>query len=207
MKLKIMYAVPSLLVLLLAGAVSAQAQQATVKGKVKERNGKALSGVAIRAANAANQKDVHETKSDGKGEFEISGLAAGDYVFTFELSGFKTFVTRRLEVKAGDTIKLKTDIELTRESTPYSLIRGAVFSSEGFSMPNVTVVIERIGEGKRFKEEKTSGEGGAFTFRVPAEKASYRITATQRGFKADSKEVEIDSDEIRQIALSLERVK
>lgn len=207
MKLKIIYAILAEIVLLFTLAASVQAQQATVKGKVKEQGGKALAGVAIRAVNAANQKDARETKSDSKGEFEVTGLGGGDYVFTFELPGFKTFVTRRLEVKAGDTIKLKTTIELARESESYSLIDGAVFSSEGFSLPNATVVIERIGNGKRFKQEKTAEGGGAFKFRVPAEKATYRITATARGFQSASQEIEVDPDEVRHVALSLERAK
>lgn len=207
MKLKIIYAILGKIVLLLTLAASAQAQQATVKGKVKEQGGKALSGVAIRAVNAANQKDTHETKSDSKGEFEVGGLGGGDYVFTFELAGFKTFITRRLEVKAGETIKLKTTIEMTRERDPYTLIDGAVFSSEGFSLPNATVVIERIGDGKRFKQERTSEGGGGFKFHVPAEKATYRITATARGFQSASQEIAVDPDEVRHIALSLERVK
>ena len=207
MKLKILYALLSEIVLLLTLTVSAEAQQAAVKGKVKEQGGKALTGVAIRAVNAANQKDVHETKSDSKGEFEMGGLGSGDYVFTFELAGFKTFVTRRLEVKAGETIKLKTAIEMAREREAFSLIDGAVFSSEGFSLPNATVLIERIGDGKRFKQDKPVEEGGAFRFRVPAEKATYRITATARGFQSASQEVEVVPDEVRHIALSLERVK
>jgi len=207
MKLKMIYAMLSQIVLLLTLTASAEAQQATVKGKVKEQGGKALAGVAIRAVNAANQKDVRETKSDTKGEFEVAGLGGGDYVFTFELMGFKTFVTRRLEVKAGDTIKLKTTIEMAREREAYSMIDGAIFSSEGFSLPNATVVIERIGDGKRFKQEKTAEEGGAFKFRVPAEKATYRITATARGFQSASQEVEVVPDEMRHIALSLERAK
>lgn len=207
MKLKMIYAMLSQIVLLLTLAASAEAQQATVKGKVKEQGGKALAGVAIRAVNAANQKDVRETKSDSKGEFEVAGLGGGDYVFTFELAGFKTFVTRRLEVKAGDTIKLKTTIEMAREREAFSMIDGAIFSSEGFSLPNATVVIERISDGKRFKQEKTAEDGGAFRFRVPAEKATYRITATARGFQSASQEVEVVPDEVRHIALSLERAK
>ncbi len=207
MKLKTIYALLGEIVLFFALALSVQAQQATVKGKVKEQGGKALAGVAIRAVNAANQKDARETKSDSKGEFEVTGLGGGDYVLTFELAGFKTFVTRRLEVKAGETIKLKTTIEMTRERESYSLIEGAVFNSDGFSLPNATVVIERIGDGKRFKKEKTSEEGGKFKFEVPTEKATYRITATARGFQSASQEIEIDPDEVRHIALSLERVK
>jgi hypothetical protein len=206
MKLKIFYAIFGALVLLFAPAVQAQ-QAATVKGKVKEQGGKALAGVSIRAVNAANQKDAHEARSDSKGEFEIQGLGGGEYVFTFTLAGFRTFVTRRLEVKAGDTINLRSAIEMSRESAPYALIRGVVFNNQGFSLPNATVTIERIGEGKRLKEERTSGEDGTFSIRLPAEKATYRITATARGFQPDSKEVEVDSDEVKSVALSLERVK
>jgi hypothetical protein len=69
------------------------------------------------------------------------------------------------------------------------------------------VVIERIDEGKKFKQETISQEGGEFAFRLKAEKAKYRITATARGFQPASVEVEIDGDEARNVSLKLQPVK
>jgi len=207
MKLKISYAILCELVLIVSLAAPAQAQHGAIKGKVKEQGGKALEGVSIRAVNAADKQDTHEVKTDSKGEFEVSGLRTGDYILTFEQSGFRTFTTRRIDVENGKTTKLNRAVELMREGAPYALVRGAVFTDAGFTLPNATVTIERIGGNKGFKKESTSGEGGAFTFRLPAEKATYRITATARGFQPSSKEVEVDGDELHNVALSLERIK
>jgi len=204
MKLKPGYALLAALVLLLAAA-SARAQTGTVKGKVKEEGGKALEGVLVQATSAKNKDDKREAKSDGKGEFELAGLPAGDYSFSFEKQGYKTFLTRKLAVVGGETLRVSA--ELKREGEPFSLVRGAVLYGVGYSLPNALVTIERIDGGKKFKQEKVSGEGGQFVFRLKAEKAKYRITANARGFQPASTEIEIESDEVRNIALTLQQVK
>jgi hypothetical protein len=65
-------------------------------------------------------------------------------------------------------------------------------------------MIERIDGGKKFKQETISHDGGEFAFRLKAEKAKYRLTATARGFQPTSIEVEIDGDEARNVALTLQ---
>ena len=198
-----------IIVVLLISSSFAGAQTATgaVRGKVKERDGKSLSGVTVRAVNAQDETKTHETKTDDKGDFDLKGVAAGDYTMIFERSGYQTFTTRRLTVTAGETLRLSRTIELSPERAAYALIRGGVFTSDGFSIPNASLVIERISEGKRFKRDAMSQEGGHFVFRIPAEKGTYRITATARGYQSASKEIEIESDEVRQISLTLERAK
>jgi uncharacterized surface anchored protein len=184
-----------------------QTQTGAIKGKVKERNGKALEGVVVRATDAANKEDKRETKSDDKGDFEFSSLPAGRYSLSFEMQGYKAFITRELEVAAGETIKLSKVVELAREGPPYSLIRGAVFHGSGYTLRNATVMIERIDGGKKFKQETVSHDGGEFAFRLKAEKAKYRVTASARGFESTSIEVEIEGDEARNVALTLQPVK
>jgi uncharacterized surface anchored protein len=171
---------------------------------VKERNGKALEGVIVRATNAENKEDKRETKSDDKGDFEFAALPAGHYSLSLEKQGYKTFISRELEVTAGETLKLSRVIELALESPPYAVIRGAVFQGQGFTLRNATVKIERIDGDKKFKQETVSHDGGEFAFRLKAEKAKYRLTATARGFQTSSIEVEIDGDEARNVALTLQ---
>lgn len=198
-----------LLAVLLIAPVSARSQTQTgaLKGKVKERNGKALEGVVVRATNAGNKDDKRETKSDDKGDFEFPALPAGRYSFSFEKQGYKTFITRELEIAAGETIKLSSVVELAREGAPYAVIRGAVFRDPGYTLPNATVIIERIDGEKKFKQETVSHDGGEFAFRLKAEKAKYRVTATARGFQPASIEIEIDGDEARNVSLTLQPVK
>src|SRR5206468_1526680 len=85
----------------------------TIRGRIKERDGKMLEGVTVRAVKAREEQSKLETKSDGKGEFELKGLAAGDYVLSFERQGFQTFTTRSLTVGEGETVKLSRVIELS----------------------------------------------------------------------------------------------
>lgn len=183
------------------------AQSGAIRGKVKERDGKMLDGVLVRAASASDAQQKHETKTNNRGEFELKGLAEGDYALSFELQGYHIFTTRHLTVAEGETVKLSRTIELVPERTNYAVIRGAIFTSEGLTLSNASVKVERISKGRRFQQETISRDGGEFAFRLPAEKALYRITATAHGFRAAYKELEIENDEIRQIALSLERIK
>lgn len=183
------------------------AQTGALKGRVKERNGKALEGVMVRATNAENKEDKRETKSDDKGDFGFDALPAGHYSLSLEKQGYKTFTTRKLEVAAGETTKLSSAVELSREGEPYAVIRGAVFRGPGFTMPSATVTIERIDGGKKFKQETLSQEGGEFAFRLKSEKAKYRVTATARGFQPASIEIEIDGDEARNVSLTLQPLK
>jgi hypothetical protein len=191
----------------------AQASGGQIQGKVKEDGGKALAGVTVKATRSVTrslddqdtkQKD-YEVKTNDKGEFVLSGLLAGSYTLTFELTGYRTFVTRRIEIAAGETFKVQRAIEMSREQAPFGLIRGATLDSSGYSLPHVQVTIERT-DNKKFKKlEKVSTEGGEFAFRVPAEKGTYRLTASAEGFTTVSKEITIDGDEIRQVVLQLEK--
>ncbi|MBS1789744.1 MAG: carboxypeptidase regulatory-like domain-containing protein [Acidobacteria bacterium] len=204
MKLTLGYALLIKLVLVFS-LVPAYGQTGAVKGKVKERDGKALEGVLIRATSVKNKTIVREARSDSKGDFEFTDLPAGDYSFSLEKKGYATFISRNLTVTADDTLKLKSAIELKREESPYASVRGAVLYGVGFSLPNATVIIERIDGGGKFKQEKLSGEGGEFAFRLKAEKAKYRVTALGKGFQPASTEIEIEGDEVRNIALTLQR--
>jgi hypothetical protein len=221
MKLKVRYAFITLLVLLVCSALPLCAQTGVIKGKVKLQDSKTHDGVLIRTTKisgsgtratikpdktsaAAGEQVV---KTDGKGEFEIAGLATGEYVLSFEKQGYKGFTTRRLEVISGETVRLRSAIEMAKEGDPYAVIRGAVLYAGGFTLPNALVTIERIDGGKKFKEEKMSQEGGEFSFRLRADKATYRITASARGFQSASQEITIESDEVRNIAVTLQQIK
>jgi hypothetical protein len=186
--------------------MEASAQTASVKGKVKELNGKALDGVLVRATNQNNKDQKHESTSDSKGEFVITGLPAGEYSFAFEKKNYKKFTTRKIQIAAGETLNLNRVVELTKESAPYALIRGAVLYGIGYSLPGASVIIERI-DGKKFKQETITLEAGEFAFRLKAESAKYRITASNRGFQPASIEVQIDDDEVRNIVLNLQAEK
>lgn len=207
MKMLFKHATIAAFILVLALGSVAVAQTGSIRGKVREQKGKSLSDVLIKATNAEKKDESFEARSGENGEFTLTSLPGGDYILTFEKQGFKTFTTRRLTIAAGDTLKLRSTIEIVREGEAYSLIRGAVLFDLGYSLPNALVLIERIDEGKKFKQETVSREGGEFAFRLRAEKAVYRITASAKGFLPKSVEIEVDFDEVRNIAITLEKEK
>ena len=197
----------------LALCAVAFAESAKIQGRVKEENGKALNGVTVKATRSVtrtldnpNKDDKsYNTKTDDKGDFVLEGLAAGSYVITFELTRYKTFITRRFEIQNGESFKIPRVIEMRREEEPTSKIRGSVLDSTGYSLPRVRVILERI-DGKKFKKvEKYSVDGGEFGFSVPSEKGNYRVTASADGFVTASKEIEIGNEEIRNVVLQLEK--
>jgi len=192
----------NMLVVLLALILPFFQQAGTIKGKVKERGGKNLDAVLIVAVHAVDESKKYEVRSNQNGEFQLRDLPPGDYALTFEKQGYETFKSRKLEVEAGETVNLRS-VELSRDRPPFAIIRGAVFSEEGLSMRNALVRIEKVSEGKKFKEEAVSQDGGEFAFRLPAGKATYRLTAVAKGFQTISKDVDIENDDIRQISLSL----
>jgi len=211
MKSQFRYALlcPPVLAILLLAPAGAQSKErmGSLKGKVKERNGKALEGVMVRATRANGNEEKRETKSNDKGDFEFADLPAGQYTLSLEKKGYKTFITRKLEITSGAETRLSSVVELAREGDPYALIRGAVFYGSGYTLPNAAVTIERIDGEKKFKQERVSMDGGEFSFRLKAEKAKYRVTATARGFQPASVEIEIENDEARNVALTLQRAK
>lgn len=204
MKFRFAYA-GLLATVLLCCYVWAQTPAGKLTGKVKEKNGKALADVTVRVTSAKNKDDKRELKTGDKGEFTFDALPGGEYTVALEKTGFKSFNSRKLEITPGETLKLSRTIELEREGDPYAVIRGATLHGPGFSLTNATVTIERIDGGRKYKEQKLSQEGGEFSFRLRAEKAKYRITAEARGFQSTSTEIEIESDEVRNIALTLQR--
>jgi len=174
----------------------------SIRGIVKAQKGKPLEGVTIRATTNGGQ---YEIKSGSQGEFTLKDLKPGDYVLSFSMTGFKTFTTRALSVEPGEAVRLSRIIELSPEEAPYAVIRGAILQGAGYSLPNATVTLERIDGKKKVKMETVSREGGEFAFRLKAETASYRVTARAEGFKLSSIEITIENDEVRNIALTLNK--
>jgi hypothetical protein len=186
-------------------ALCATAQTGTLKGRVKVQDSKTHDAVTVKAQRYSGTKPIAEpveTQTNAKGEYLFEKLAAGGYVLSFARAGYKSFTTRRQEVIGGETLNIK-EITLVKEGEAFAEIRGAVLYGVGYSLPNAIVIIERIDGGKKFKQEKVSQEGGEFGFRVKADKAKYRITATARGFESASTEIEIEGDELRNVALTL----
>jgi len=181
----------------------------SIKGKVENERGKVFQGVKVTARNKETGRSK-DARTNDKGEYTITDLEPGSYTISFEADGYQTGTLRQpQEVEAGKTTTIK-QVKMVKENA-YALIRGSVFTEQGLVFPGAKVIIERVPVGnepiEKFKSEYTTNTRGEFAFKLPPLPARYRLTATFKGFKDASKEVEVDKGEGRSVSLILEKLK
>jgi hypothetical protein len=194
-------------VLLLILSVACLAQDKTsgaIKGKVRVEQG-SPGGVAVILLQG--DREVTRAATDKKGEFTISHVVPGVYGVKFRKPGLSVGSIDELEVKAGKTRALH-DLILGIDEGSIAFLRGSVFTESGRSVPGVRVELARIlAENSVQKiDGRVTGETGEFVFRLPPERAKYRVTAKAEGAQPISKDVEIDSAAVYRVALTLKPV-
>src|SRR4029453_18860178 len=104
-------------------------QTGSIRGVVKDASGQIVPHVTIHA-DAPAQQGARMTISDEAGAYQIVGLAPGDYVVHFELSGFQSVMTpmrvtlgaiERLDVTLRPAVN--ETVVVTAEGTPSLLSR------------------------------------------------------------------------------------
>jgi 5-hydroxyisourate hydrolase-like protein (transthyretin family) len=187
---------------LLTCASFASAQSGGAKGKVRSSKGDGLSGVEVTARQ--DGKDVKSVRTDAKGNFTMTGLAAGTYNFVFDKNGYSTGVKFGVEIRRGETRDLGDRLILGVDSGALVWINGSVFDQDGRSVTGAKVEIYRISGGETRKLGTAyTNVSGEFTFRQPEGSATFRITASARGATA-SKEISVDSAARYRLAITLE---
>jgi Carboxypeptidase regulatory-like domain len=186
----------------------------SLKGKIENEKGKPIVGADVRAMRSRD-RSLKETKTDEAGNFSFE-LIPDDYTVSFDADGYKggTLVQMQ-QVEDGKETTIKT-IRVSKVGHRTSLIRGAVFDSEGASLAGVQLKLVRVPTDEEEKDHKkvkssslsyTTNSHGEFAFRVPAERARYRITATLHGYKLETKLVDVSESESVPLSFSLEPVK
>jgi hypothetical protein len=93
--------------LLAAGVASAQTTTGTLSGQVNDAGNLPAPGVTVTLQSASLQ-GLKTTTTSGHGDYVVPFLPPGDYVVTFELSGFAKAERRvRLSVAANETLNVK----------------------------------------------------------------------------------------------------
>lgn len=195
------FAIASLILLFSASVVFSQ-ESGGVKGKVRAANEKSLSEATITARQ--NGRDVKSVKSDSKGNFQMSGLAPGEYNFLFEKQGFAAGVKYNVKIEKNTMLDFGDRLVLGVDPGTLVFIRGSVFTSEGRSFPGANVKIERIsadGKTKKVGSDETN-DSGEFGFRFTDTPAKYRVTASAKGV-TESKEIEVSNAAVYRVALTL----
>jgi len=202
------------LIVFITLATAAPQSSGKLKGRIENEKGKPIAGADVRAMRSRD-RSVKETKTDQEGNFSFD-LPPDDYTVSFDAEGYQggTLVQMQ-QVEDGKETSVKT-IRLLKSAHKTSLIRGAVFDSEGASLPGVRLKLTRVPTEDDAKEHKkvdslsmsyTSNAHGEFAFRIPAVRARYQVTAALNGYKLESKFVDVNENESVPLSFSLEPVK
>jgi len=100
-------------VALTATPATAQVTTATFYGIVTDASNAALPGATVTMRHDATGAVTTKT-TDGSGEFVFGFVPVGVYTLKIELSGFKTFESRGLELSAGQNVRRTYVLELGR---------------------------------------------------------------------------------------------
>jgi hypothetical protein len=195
----------SVTAVLLLLAVACLAQDKTtgaIKGKVRVEQG-SPGGVAVILLQ--DDREVTRAATDRKGDFTIAHIMPGVYSLKFRKPGLSVGTIEPLEIKAGKTRALGDRLVLSVDDGSIAFLRGSVFAESGRSVPGVRVdLVKVIDEHSVQKiDARVTGETGEFVFRLPPEKAKYRLTVKADGAQPVSKDVEVDSAAIYRVALTL----
>ena len=205
--------VPALLAALVALSASAPAAQkksnkpaattGAISGRVRVDAGMSPGGVNVYVRRG--EDEVAHASTDAKGEFEVRDLQPGTYGLTLRKAGLQVGKMEGVEVRAGKTVSLKDRLFLPVDEGAIAHLRGSVFRSDGRSLPGAQVELARVeadGSTKKLDSRVSNGTG-SFAFRLPPERARYRVTAKADGMQPATEEVNIDGAAIFRVALSL----
>lgn len=203
------------IVFLTLAAFSAFGQsKGILKGKVEDEKGKPIAGAEVRIM-STRDRSIKEAKTDASGNYSFE-VEPGTYTVNFDAEGYTGGPHREMQQVEGGKETKVTTIQLPKAKRT-SLVRGAVFDSEGRSLGGARVKLVRVRieeDDKDSKKKFTSlsrdyvtNSRGEFAFRLPPIKARYRVTATLDGYKSETKQIDVDESESVPLAFSLEVAK
>ena len=174
-----------------------------ITGRVKVAPGSTPGGVAVTVRRGDEEVARRETNS--KGEFEFQGLAPGTYGLTLRKAGLEVGRMEDVEVRAGRTVSLKDKLYLPVDDGAIAHIRGSVFDANGRSVNAAKVELARVEPDGTLRklDSRVSNGTGSFAFRLPPERAHYRLTAKADGAEPATEDLNIDGAAIYRVALSL----
>ena len=89
------------LLLVMAAAGTAVAQDVVLSGTVTDTTGLVLPGVTVEVLSAAGAGPLRTASTDVVGTFALTALEPGAYDVTFTLPGFREVVRTGVEIRAG----------------------------------------------------------------------------------------------------------
>src|SRR3982751_6783751 len=93
-----------------------------------------------------------------------------------------------------------------QQAEPQAVIAGTIFNTNGFALGGADVMVVAI--PKEAKELKTvANDRGEFAVRVPAVPKKYRIDVKMKGFQPQTKDVQIEGEQRKELNFLLEAAK
>lgn len=191
------------LLILSLTALAQDKSTGSIKGRVRVETGKP-SDVAVIVRQ--NEREITQTTTNSRGEFTINGLQPGVYAVTFRKPGLSVGTMNNIEVRAGKVRTLGDRLILTVDEGSLAKVRGSVFTESGRSVAGARVEIARVESDGSLKklDSRVTTETGIFVFRLPADRAKYRITVKADGASPATKDIDVDDAVVYSIALTLE---
>lgn len=100
-----------ILCLSLSGALFAQATFGTVTGTVTDSTGSVVPGASLEIRNEGTNI-ARSIKTDSSGNYEFTHLNAGKYAVTAKAQGFKTYISRGIEIESLRTVRVDVRLEV-----------------------------------------------------------------------------------------------
>ena len=176
----------------------------SIVGRVRVEAG--MSAGSVLVVLRRGDAEVAQTSTNAKGEFAFRDVAPDTYGMTLRKSGLQVGRMEGVEVRAGKTVTLKEGLYLPVDEGSIAFIRGSVFTASGRSFNGAKVELARVESDGSLKklDSRVSNATGSFAFRLPPERARYRLTAKADGMEPATQDVEIEGAAIYRAALSLE---
>jgi Carboxypeptidase regulatory-like domain len=198
---------------LITGAFAAQQKTGTLKGRVEGEKGKPLADVDVHIM-SSRSRQIQEAKTDASGRYQLE-LEPDSYTVSFDAEGYAGGTMRDMQqVEEGKTTEVKT-VQLTKAKHT-SRISGAVFDVKGRSLAGVRLKLVRVASEDDVKAHKKieslsreymTNNHGEFAFRLPSQRARYRVTASLDGYRTETKFIEVGESEAVPLAFNLEPLK
>lgn len=95
-----------------SGAAAQTALSGAIAGEVKDTTGAVMPGVTVEAASPALIEKVRTAVTDSQGRYQVTELRPGTYTVTFTLPGFNTFRREGIELTAGFTANVNSEMRV-----------------------------------------------------------------------------------------------
>ena len=181
--------------LLVVGVLWGQAGSTSIRGAVIDKSGAAIVGAKVSLSNSS-QALQREQKTGPTGEYEFSALPPGTYSLTVEMSGFRQFEQKSIQLLVNLPTTLNVTLEIGTASQVVEVVGQAqTLNTTDASLGNAfgeTQVKELPLEGRNVPDLLTLQPGVAYTGNRADMPNSDTRSGAVNGARSDQSNVTLD---------------